>query len=480
MTFNFGTNNSATTTTASSTFFGQTQATNQAKTGGFSFPSLGASGSTTLTTSTATTTAPSLFQIGKTNSTTPPAATGTTALTTTTATAKPGLGGTGYSNQTESSNKDAAAPVPVKQQMLPEQVFQLVGVLEGHIKKEKEESSEVAKFSQRQLNKIKENANSLELLIRALKSNLQRENSTVDKLCQTATKLQKNVEMSQRTNDTHAALQHENILPTRYFAELVIEFEQKLTIYRSQIDMLESHLAAGSEISLSELPQTLERLHQTFIALAAGLQIILSHMDKLKQRYLTYRRQVLGDTTDVFQKKKARTDTVIKGPSPFAELSNLSVLAIAQQLQAQQPPNQPPNTGFNNTNNSGGLFGGNNSGNNAFGSKPTTGGFGSGGGLFGNTTSNTGGTTSLFGNTSTTGGGLFGNSTSNTGGSGGLFGNTANNQQKSTFGGFGTSTSTNTGGNTSLFGNTGNKAGNSLFGNSNTGGNNTFSFGPKK
>ena len=78
-------------------------------------------------------------------------------------------------------------------------------------------------------------------------------------------------------------------MPTRYFAELVIEFEQKLTIYRSQIDMLESHLAAGSEISLSELPQTLERLHQTFIALAAGLQIILSQMDKLKQRYLTYR-----------------------------------------------------------------------------------------------------------------------------------------------------------------------------------------------
>ena len=90
-------------------------------------------------------------------------------MTTTTATAKPGLGGTGYSNQTESSNKDAAAPVPVKQQMLPDQIFQLVGVLESSIKKEKEESSEVAKFSQRQLNKIKENANSLELLIRALK-----------------------------------------------------------------------------------------------------------------------------------------------------------------------------------------------------------------------------------------------------------------------------------------------------------------------
>ena len=41
-------------------------------------------------------------------------------------------------------------------------------------------------------------------------SNLQRENSTVEKLCQTASKLQKNVEMAQRTNDTHAALQVQN------------------------------------------------------------------------------------------------------------------------------------------------------------------------------------------------------------------------------------------------------------------------------
>ena len=53
--------------------------------------------------------------------------------------------------------------------------------------------------------------------------------------------------------------------------------------------MLESHLAAGGQQALVELPQTLERLHQTFIALAAGLQIILTNMDKLKQRYLDYR-----------------------------------------------------------------------------------------------------------------------------------------------------------------------------------------------
>ena len=44
--------------------------------------------------------------------------------------------------------------------------------LEDYIKKEKEESNEVAKYSQRKLNKIKDNADTLEILIRALKVGL--------------------------------------------------------------------------------------------------------------------------------------------------------------------------------------------------------------------------------------------------------------------------------------------------------------------
>lgn len=461
--FSFGGTGTATTSAAS------TSASAAPSLGGFSFGSKSTSGSsfslggsTTTTASTtttpaaaATTAAPSLFG----NTATPATTTSAPAVSTS---AKPGLGGSGYAAATESTNKDAAAPVPVKQQMLPAEIAELVKGLEGHIKKEKEESSEVAKYSQRTLNKIKENASSLEILIRSLKSNLQRENSTVEKLCQTASKLQKNVEMAQRTNDTHAALQHENILPTRYFAELVVEFEQKLAIYRSQIDMLESHLAAGGQQALVELPQTLERLHQTFIALAAGLQIILTNMDKLKQRYLDYRRQVLGDTNDVFQKKKAKISAPIKGPSPFAELSNLSLLAVAQ-LQAAQTTQNPP------TQNQPSLFGQTKSNTNS-------------GGLFGNTSSNTG-SGGLFGNTSsntTTGGGLFGNTSTNTGSTGGLFGNTSNtNQNKSTFsfGNSSTSTSTTGGG---LFGNTTTttSGGTSLFGNTSSG-TSAFSFGKK-
>ena len=106
-----------------------------------------------------------------------------------------------------------------------------------------------------------------------------------------------------RTNDTHPSHQYENHLPTKYFHDLAIEFERKLMIYRSQIDLLEGHLAVGGETgtesniirpltvvsALSELPMALEKLHQTYIALAAGVQIIITALEKVKQKYLNYR-----------------------------------------------------------------------------------------------------------------------------------------------------------------------------------------------
>lgn len=106
----------------------------------------------------------------------------------------------------------------------------------------------------------------------------------------------------------------------------------------------------------------------------------------MKQRYLAYRRHQ-GDTTDVFARKKP-IEKALVGPSPFAELSNLNVLALAQiqsQQQAQQQPQATAGqatTGGNSTTTTGGLFGNTTSAN-------------TGGGLFGNSTATTGG---LFGN----------------------------------------------------------------------------------
>ena len=94
--------------------------------------------------------------------------------------------------------------------------------------------------------------------------------------------------------------------------------------------------------------------------------------------YLQERSRVLVSLLLNFISVTPVSEKALVGPSPFAELSNLNVLALAQIQSQQQQAAQPQQQAAGTT-----------------------------GGLFGNTTSNTtsGG---LFGNTSTSGG-LFGN-----------------------------------------------------------------------
>ncbi|CBY18655.1 unnamed protein product [Oikopleura dioica] len=158
------------------------------------------------------------------------------------------------------------------------------------------------------------------------------------------------------------------------------------------------------------------------------------------------------------------THILNKQKTAFADLSNLSVLALAQlSVQNQQAQNQPPNTGFTSTANTGGLFSNTNN-------------TSTGGGLFGNTSSGGGG---LFGNTASKPGGLFGNTTTtNVGGS--LFGNTTtNNTNGSLFGNSNTAASTNKGSSSFSFGNTAStSATGSLFGGAaSTPAKSGFSFG---
>ena len=57
----------------------------------------------------------------------------------------------------------------------------------------------------------------------------------------------KNSEIAQRTNDIPPALQHENMAPQEYFQRLVESFEERMLMYRKQIEIMESHMASLSQ-----------------------------------------------------------------------------------------------------------------------------------------------------------------------------------------------------------------------------------------
>jgi hypothetical protein len=53
-----------------------------------------------------------------------------------------------------------------------------------------------------------------------------------------------NAEVAQQTSNTPLAFQHENTAPQEYFQRLIESFEERMYLYRRQVEEVESHLAS--------------------------------------------------------------------------------------------------------------------------------------------------------------------------------------------------------------------------------------------
>ncbi|XP_004631170.1 nucleoporin p58/p45 [Octodon degus] len=161
----------------------------------------------------------------------------------------------------------------------------------------------------------------------------------------------KNAEIALRTQKTPPGLQHENAAPADYFRILVQQFEVQLQQYRQQIEELENHLATqanNSHITPQDLSMAMQKIYQTFVALAAQLQSIHENVKVLKEQYLGYRKMFLGDAVDVFEARRAEakkwqnTPRVTTGPTPFSTMPNAAAVAMAATLSQQQQPATGP------------------------------------------------------------------------------------------------------------------------------------------
>nr|XP_039256773.1 nucleoporin p58/p45-like [Styela clava] len=349
-----------------------------------------------------------------------------TSAATTSAPAFRGLGGVSStastSNQSDGNgNKNNGVGQALKEQQVPDELCKDVKDFENFVKKQKEGSNTIGKFSIRSLRKIQEEVSSLSYALGSVSSALHRNNAAVQKLRSDFTEELRYIEIAKHTQDIPPSLQHDNIAPIKFFMNMLSEFESSMQIYRKQIEELENHLSLTDQ-SINLTPQdiyvALCKMQESFIALAANLHSIHDQVKILKEQYLVYRRIVHNDTFDIFaankQKLTQEKSQKTSGLSPFNQLSNVAALAMASMVNQQSQQQQgPPQQGHLSTQPAGGtgLFGGAN--------KPI-------------------GTASLFGGGSTTTGSKFG------GFSG--FGSTT----KPLSAGFGTSATQSTG----LFGNT--------------------------
>uniref|UniRef100_A0A8C5VUK1 Nucleoporin 58 n=1 Tax=Microcebus murinus TaxID=30608 RepID=A0A8C5VUK1_MICMU len=265
---------------------------------------------------------------------------GTTAATS--ATGNEGLGGIDFS-----SSSDKKSVFFFKTQGF----FVFFLFLRKFVKEQKQVQEEISRMSSKAMLKVQEDIKALKQLLSLAANGLQRNTLNIDKLkIETAQEL-KNAEIALRTQKTPLGLQHENTAPADYFRILVQQFEVQLQQYRQQIEELENHLATqanNSHITPQDLSMAMQKIYQTFVALAAQLQSIHENVKVLKEQYLGYRKMFLGDAVDVFEarrteaKKWQNAPRVTTGPTPFSTMPNAAAVAMAATLTQQQQPATGP------------------------------------------------------------------------------------------------------------------------------------------
>lgn len=266
-----------------------------------------------------------------------------------------GLGGIDFSSSSDKkSDKTGTRPEDskaLKDETLPSVICQDVDNLQKFVKEQKQVQEEISRMSSKAMLKVQEDIKALKQLLSLAASGLQRNTLNIDKLkIETAQEL-KNAEIALRTQKTPPGLQHENTAPADYFRILVQQFEVQLQQYRQQIEELENHLATqanNSHITPQDLSVAMQKIYQTFVALAAQLQSIHENVKVLKEQYLGYRKMFLGDAVDVFEARRAEAKKwqnaprVTTGPTPFSNMPNAAAVAMAATLTQQQQPATGP------------------------------------------------------------------------------------------------------------------------------------------
>ncbi|XP_061094126.1 nucleoporin p58/p45 isoform X2 [Conger conger] len=261
-----------------------------------------------------------------------------------------GLGGIDLSSSEKNNKSSGARPEDskaLKDDNLPPLICQDVENFQKFVKEQKQVEEEISRMSSKAMLKVEDDIKSLKQLLSLSASSLQRNSLAINKLKMETAQELKNADIAIRTQKTPPGLQHENTAPSDYFRALIGQFEVQLQQYRQQIEELENHLTtqgSGHNITPQDLSLAMQKLYQTFVALAAQLQSVHENVKILKHQYLGYRKAFLEDSTDVFQSKRAASQKwqsaprVTTGPTPFSSVPNAAAVAMAATLTQQQQP----------------------------------------------------------------------------------------------------------------------------------------------
>jgi hypothetical protein len=213
----------------------------------------------------------------------------------------------GQSNINDPNNVNGSIIIrsqSIKDQLLPQALLEAV----ENFKKNMEETRKLKElnsaFNSRTLNQ-----NIHEII--TVKQRLAQTNIELQQNCNEASKLKehikkelRHVDICENLKSMPLGLQYDTEIWNEYFLTRVHQFQSKLRMFKIQFEQLEGYFKVHdreNKFDSQKIVETLKVIHRNLLNEAANLKLIHEQVEGLKKSYLTYKRNLNGDTTNIFE-----------------------------------------------------------------------------------------------------------------------------------------------------------------------------------
>lgn len=259
-----------------------------------------------------------------------------------------GLGGVDINaNKPQVTTEGKAESTKVKETQVPKEIIQSVEEFKTYLKQQKTLSSDIVRTSDRKLKAVTDEIQRLNCNVQEVSNNVDNNKLAIKLLRADTSKIIQHADMAQRTHETPAGLQFENVLPQIYFNELIHKYENDLLTLKHQVELTEKHLQSLSNpqnFTGQDLKRGLQQLHESFIALAGRVQDNHTKVETQKEQYLNIRKFALRDNTNVFEvagkSNENQLSKVQFGPNPFTNTGMNNISSTSKWSNQTTSPNQ--------------------------------------------------------------------------------------------------------------------------------------------